>query len=100
MDFKGQQLSERLSQFMILAFAAVAFGLGYTLNSFSVMITTFGSGVGIAFIATVLDWPLYNKNQVAWRKPSQQPGKGSGVGRRVAVKKSKAGASNFWQLFR
>lgn len=94
MDFKGQQLSEKLSQYIIVGFAIVAFLLGYALQSFSLMITIFTSGVGIAFVLTALDWPIYNRNPVSWRRPTQQSG-GKGGGR-----KSVASARNFWNLFR
>jgi signal peptidase complex subunit 1 len=102
MDFKGQKLSERGSQVALAAFAVVAFLLGYGLQSFRVMMTIFGSGVVITFVATVLDWPMYNRNPVVWRIPKQQPGggRGSSAGGARPPPRKRAQASNFWNLFR
>ena len=68
MDFKGQKISERLSQIIVFLFAIVALVLGYVAQDFGLMMKIFAGGVSIAFVFTVPDWPIYNKNPVAWKK--------------------------------
>ena len=74
MDFKGQKLSDRLSQFIVCLFAVLGFLVGYVLQDLSVMMKIFGGGVSFAFVATVLDWPMFNTEPVVWLKPAQQAG--------------------------
>ena len=96
MDFKGQNLSESLGQYLVIAFAGLSFLLGYFLQSFSLMMKVFTGGVGVAFVATVVDWPIYNKNPVAWRRPAQSAG---GRGPSSGGRPSPRTAANFWKLF-
>jgi signal peptidase complex subunit 1 len=70
MDFKGQQLSERASQIIITLCGIVAFIVGYAQQDFGVMMKIFTGGVIVAFLGTVLDWPMFNKNPVTWRRPA------------------------------
>lgn len=98
MDFKGQKLSERLSQIIMTLFAVVGFVAGYLRQDFDLMIKIFWSGVGLAFVVTALDWPIYNKNPVEWRRPRAAAGGrtgGSGGGRPP----KKGSLASLWSLF-
>jgi Microsomal signal peptidase 12 kDa subunit (SPC12) len=44
MDFEGQRLFEHLSMAVLLLFGAIAFGLGYWKQDFSVMARIYGLG--------------------------------------------------------
>ena len=88
MDFKGQQLSERTSQIIITICGVLAFIVGYAQQDFGTMMKIFTGGVIVAFIGTALDWPVFNRNPVSWRRPA---GAKSGNGARPA--KSSAVAS-------
>lgn len=95
MDFKGQKLSERLSQIIVTICAFVAFIAGYAVQDFSLMMRIFGSGVAVAFVATVLDWPIYNKDPVAWRRPAQQAS-----GKPAAPGSKRKPSMSVWSLFK
>lgn len=100
MDFKGQQLAETLAMYIVLAFAALGFLVGYTRQNFGEMMGIFTSGVVLAGVLTVPDWPAFNKHPVAWLPPREQPGGGGqqrrsgGSGSKAA--KKKASWSNLW----
>lgn len=82
MDFKGQKLSERISQLIVGIAAAFGFLVGYVLEDFGVMMKIFSIGVLVAFVVTVLDWPMYNKNPVTWRRPKNSASGSGGGGRK------------------
>ena len=98
MDFKGQKLSERISQILVTVSAVLAFLAGYILQEFSVMMKIFGSGVAVAFVGTVLDWPIYNNDPVAWRRPAGDSRRSASQqgGRSQRVKTSRS----VWALFK
>lgn len=97
MDFRGQKLSEKIAQIVVALFAALAFSVGYIVQDFSLMLVIFASGVGVAFLITVLDWPMYNKHPVAWRRAAL-----SGTERDGGQTKRppKPPTLNFWSLFK
>lgn len=68
MDFKGQQLSERASQIIVTLCGIFAFIVGYAQQDFGIMMKIFTGGVIVAFVGTVLDWPIFNRNSVTWRR--------------------------------
>lgn len=65
-DFKGQELSEKLFQTCIVLFSAVAFVVGYSVGSFSVLMYIFGSGVALAAVISVPDYPYLNQYPLEW----------------------------------
>ena len=67
MDFKGQKKSEKLSQRMLVAFAVVAFLVGYAKSNFGLMMSLYGLGLLVTFLVTVPNWPLFNKNPIQWK---------------------------------
>ena len=79
MDFKGQQLSERASQIIITICGIIAFIVGYAQQDFGIMMKIFTVGVIIAFVGTAIDWPMFNRNPVAWRRPSSASSKRSNL---------------------
>lgn len=98
MDFKGQQLAETLAMYIVLAFAALGFLVGYVRQDFGGMMGIFAGGVALAGVLTVPDWPAYNKHPVTWLPPREQLGGGAqrrGGGGGKAAKK-KASWSNLW----
>ena len=72
MDFKGQKLAEQVCFLLIVASGGVGFCCGYLLQSFQVMMQIYSAGVVVALLATVPDWPFYNRNGLKWRKPAAQ----------------------------
>ena len=106
MDFRGQKVSERAIQVVLAVFAVAAFLFGYGLQSFQLMMVIFSSGLGITFLATVPNWPVYNRHPVAWLPPKQQqeqqgPARGPATGgARPPPRKRAAPLSSLWNLFR
>ena len=95
MDFKGQKLSERLSQIIVTIFAIIAFLVGYVAQDFDLMMKVFGSGVAAAFVGTVLDWPMYNKDPVTWRRPA-----GRASGKSANAYQRQSSLESVWSLFK
>lgn len=71
MDWQGQKLAEQLMQIMLLVSAVVAFGAGYVLGSFKLMIYIYGSGALLTTLITVPSWPFFNRNSLKWLDPSE-----------------------------
>lgn len=44
------------------------------------MMLVFGGGCTAAFVATVPDWPVYNRNPITWLPPKEEPARRSGNG--------------------
>ena len=72
MDFKGQKLAEQICFLLILVSGGVGFFCGFLLQSFRLMMQIYSAGVVVALVATVPDWPWYNRNPLKWRKPVSQ----------------------------
>jgi len=86
MDFKGQQLSERAAQIIVTLSGIFAFIVGYAQQDFGIMMKIFTGGVILAFVGTVLDWPIYNRNPVKWRRATgAKSGNGSKQAKSSAV---------------
>ena len=92
MDFQGQKLAEQLCLYIICIAGLVAFLFGWLegsfalmmkvcslltaalclvgsqdhLNSFHVQLQVYGSGVAVAMVACVPDWPWYNRHPLKW----------------------------------
>ncbi|XP_027190372.1 signal peptidase complex subunit 1-like [Cicer arietinum] len=71
MDWQGQNLAENLMQFMLLAFAVIAFGTGYLIASLNTMILIYAGGVVLTTLVTVPNWPFYNRHPLKWLDPSE-----------------------------
>lgn len=57
MDFKGQLLAERLIMVLLTVSAVAGLILGWTFNSVTYTLCTFGSGTALALAVTVPDYP-------------------------------------------
>lgn len=104
MDFKGQKLSETVCVWIVTVAAVLAFLYGYARQDFQAMMLVFGGGCTAAFVATVPDWPVYNKNPITWLPPKGEPARrgGSGGGARSTGSKGgskKKGSSSWASLF-
>ncbi len=100
MDFRGQRLAETLGMYLVVASAVIAFLVGYWQQDFSAMMKLFGGGVAVAFVVSVPDWPVYNKNPVRWLPPKEQPEQrrgGSGSG--SSARQKQKSWSNFFGMF-
>lgn len=89
------------------------FLVGYALQDFALMTYIFGGGCALAAVATVPDWPAYNKHPVKWLPPKEGAGSGArrggaggsggaggGSGGSGGRKKKQAASwSNFWGMF-
>lgn len=95
-------MADALIMYIVTAFAVIAFLAGYLRQDFSSMMTIFGSGVAVAFVVSVPDWTIYNKNPLEWLPPKEQPSKrgSSGGGGGAALRRKKhASWSNLWGVF-
>lgn len=73
MDFKGQKLSEGLSQWILLIFAVGGFFAGYLSGSFKLMMNCFYAGCIMSFLVAVPDWPWFNLAPLKWIPVSSRP---------------------------
>lgn len=71
MDWQGQKLAEQLMQIMLVAFAVVAFTVGYILGSFQLMLLIYAAGVVLTTLVTVPNWPFFNRHHLKWLDPSE-----------------------------
>lgn len=99
MDFRGQELAERLYQSIIVFFTVISFVMGYVRQDFSLMIQLFGSGTGIAALATLFDWPMFNRNPIKWRKPLRTGDGGSSRNGSSKAARSPGAMETLWNMF-
>eukprot|EP01027_Heterolobosea_sp_BB2_P014307 GEZU01020567.1.p1 GENE.GEZU01020567.1~~GEZU01020567.1.p1 ORF type:complete len:113 (-),score=28.71 GEZU01020567.1:188-526(-) len=66
MDYKGQELSGQLLQYIILLAMLAGLVYGYITQDFSNTLYSIVLGTIIAFFITVPDWPFYNRNKLTW----------------------------------
>eukprot|EP00934_Nitzschia_sp_Nitz4_P007623 Nitzschia sp. Nitz4//scaffold112_size70979//25676//26000//NITZ4_005899-RA/size70979-augustus-gene-0.82-mRNA-1//1//CDS//3329533256//7613//frame0 len=66
MDFKGQQLAELIFYWVILAFGAIGWVIGFVQQDFAIVFKCWLAGVGLSVVLCVPDWPFYNRNPVKW----------------------------------
>ena len=66
MDYKGQQLAELLFYWIIIAFGAVGWVIGYIHQDFFIVFQVWLVGVSISVVLCVPDWPIYNRNPIKW----------------------------------
>uniref|UniRef100_A0A2P2JDF1 Signal peptidase complex subunit 1 n=1 Tax=Rhizophora mucronata TaxID=61149 RepID=A0A2P2JDF1_RHIMU len=71
MDWQGQKLAEQLMQTLLLVFAAAAFGTGYVLGSFQLMVLIYAGGMVLTTLITVPNWPWFNRHPLQWLDPSE-----------------------------
>ena len=64
MDFRGQALAEWMMTLIIVLFSLGGFLYGYHVESYSAMMTTYVTGVALAFVTTCPDWWYFNLNPV------------------------------------
>ncbi|KAK1371914.1 putative signal peptidase complex subunit 1 [Heracleum sosnowskyi] len=69
MDWQGQRLAETLMQIMLVAFAGVAFLTGYFSASFQMMLLIYMGGVVLTALASVPNWPFFNRHPLKWLDP-------------------------------
>lgn len=85
MDFKGQHLAEQVYTIILVVAGVLGFAIGYFKESFSLMMLIFASGLALSMLASLPDWPAYNRHPVRWL-PSTE-GKASKTSSKTAAKK-------------
>ncbi|KAJ1972308.1 hypothetical protein H4R35_004748 [Dimargaris xerosporica] len=68
-DFQGQVLAEQITQGGIVLSAILAFIAGYVLQSFEILLLSFGGGIVLTLFLVLPPWPVYNRHPVQWLKP-------------------------------
>ncbi|WOL04190.1 putative signal peptidase complex subunit 1 [Canna indica] len=71
MDWQGQKRAEALMQIMLLVSAIAAFGTGYAIGSFQMMMLTYAGGVVLTALVTVPNWPFFNRHPLKWLDSSE-----------------------------
>lgn len=79
MDFKGQQRAEKLATKMTIYTSVASFLIGWMRQDFSLMLWLFLAGVILTLVVTVPNWPMYNRDPIAW-VPGKKPRGGSAIG--------------------
>jgi signal peptidase complex subunit 1 len=69
MDLKGQQLAEWLMTYLLIAFAAAGWLLGFATQSFQVTVIVVALGVTCICLLLVPDWPYFNRHPIKFRTP-------------------------------
>jgi len=67
-DFKGQQLSERIFQVVTVAATVIGFFYGWYEQSFAKTVEVWAVGVALSVVLCVPDWWFYRKNPIEWRE--------------------------------
>ncbi|XP_020246953.1 probable signal peptidase complex subunit 1 [Asparagus officinalis] len=71
MDWQGQKLSEKTMEIMLIAFAAMAFAVGYAVGSFQMMLFIYAGGIILTALVTLPSWPFFNRHPLVWLDPSE-----------------------------
>lgn len=77
-DFKGQDLCERVYKYTIIISFVIALIYSYSTQQMSNGVYIIFAGTLLSFILCVPSWPCYNKNPVKWL-PYVKPAKNSEV---------------------
>ncbi|KAG9074589.1 hypothetical protein FRC06_010595 [Ceratobasidium sp. 370] len=67
-DFEGQKLVEKTSQYVLVAAAVISFGLGYATQSLQMCFGTFGISVLAVMLTFIPPWPFLNQHPPKWQK--------------------------------
>lgn len=63
-DFEGQKLTEKLMQIILIAFGAVAFIVGFCLQSVRISCYIMLAGMIITALVILPPWPFYSKHPI------------------------------------
>uniref|UniRef100_A0ACD5Y0P0 Uncharacterized protein n=1 Tax=Avena sativa TaxID=4498 RepID=A0ACD5Y0P0_AVESA len=66
MDWQGQKSAEMLMQVLLVASAVASFVVGYAMADFQLMLLVYAGGVVLTALATVPNWPFFNRNPLKW----------------------------------
>ncbi|WFD46144.1 hypothetical protein GLX27_000773 [Malassezia furfur] len=69
-DYCGQQLAERLYQYVLITGAVIAFVAGYLREDLALTLYIFLAFAVVCLGLCVPPWPMYNRYHVAWRPSS------------------------------
>ncbi|EGG15654.1 signal peptidase complex subunit 1 [Cavenderia fasciculata] len=73
MDFEGQKLAEKLYQYIIILFGIIGWIAGFIKQSFQITVYSVALGTLIALIVCLPNYSFFNKHQLKWLQPKQQP---------------------------
>ncbi|KAJ4818843.1 Microsomal signal peptidase 12 kDa subunit family protein [Rhynchospora pubera] len=71
MDWQGQKHAEMLMQIFLVFSAVAAFGAGYLMRDFRLMMLIYAGGVVLTALVTVPNWPYFNRHPLKWLDPSE-----------------------------
>ncbi|KAL6607546.1 microsomal signal peptidase 12 kDa subunit [Neocallimastix sp. 'constans'] len=63
-DFKGQQLTEKLMQCILIVFGIVSFIVGFVMQSVKISCYIMLAGIIITAVIILPPWPFYSKNPI------------------------------------
>ncbi|ORX62520.1 microsomal signal peptidase 12 kDa subunit [Anaeromyces robustus] len=63
-DFKGQELTEKLMQLILIVFAVISFVVGFIMQSVRISCYIMLAGMIITALVILPPWPFYNKNPI------------------------------------
>ena len=66
MDYRGQQLSERIHYILVILFGAIAWFAGFYYTDFQQTFYGWLVGLVLSLLLCIPDWPWYNRNKVQW----------------------------------
>ncbi|XP_038595956.1 signal peptidase complex subunit 1-like [Tachyglossus aculeatus] len=66
MDYKGQELAEKIFMGIIQTSAIIGFMYGYWVEDFGWTISIFLSGFVISCVMTLPPWPMYRQHPLKW----------------------------------
>ena len=62
-------LVEQIAQILLLITTLIAFGVGWSMESFYISLVVFASGVVLTLLVCVPDWGFYNKAPLTFLPP-------------------------------
>ncbi|KAG0379872.1 MAG: putative signal peptidase-like protein 12 kDa [Linnemannia gamsii] len=65
-DFKGQNLSEQITQGTISLFGVIAFLVGLVLQDIRLSMYIFAAGIVLTGLLVIPAWPYLRKNPIEW----------------------------------
>jgi len=72
MDFKGQELAEKIFYYLIFIFGVIGFVVGFILQDFGITTQSVGAGAILSGLIMIPDWPFFNKNPITWLSPDTE----------------------------
>eukprot|EP00936_MAST-01D_sp_MAST-1D-sp1_P002480 g2480.t1 len=66
-DYKGQEVAERIYQIIIIVCSLIGFVWGFVKQDFKYTFYVWAIGLFASIVICTPDWPMFNKNPIKWQ---------------------------------